>query len=163
MRLKLISAAAIGALAIAACAPTQTAYAPLGQGGVGYEDLRIEDNRWRVSFTGAADAQTGGAERLALRRAAELTLENGYDWFEVVDRQSHATGRGSSPVRVGGGVSQGFGSGGFRSSGVGLGIGFSPGQQQRSTVTMEIFARSGPIPQGQSNAYDARSILSNVI
>ena len=157
-------AAALSAGLLAACAGTPTTYGPAGSASnaVGYDELRIEDDRWRVTFTGGSDATTADAERLALRRAAELTLEAGYDWFEVAARRSEGSGSDRSPVRVGGSVGQTFGSGGFSGTSTGLGISFSPGRESRVAVTMEIVARRGERPD-RLDAYDARSILSNVI
>ena len=152
MRVLLLPAAALG-LGLAACAPTPTAYGPAAAigSGVGYEDLRIEDDRWRVTFTGGPSASRADVERLALRRAAELSLSNGYEWFTVVDRRFDQEGA-ASPVRVGGSVGTGFGSGGFRTSGVGVGISLSPGRERRTSVTLEIIAGSGPKPE---TAYEA--------
>lgn len=157
-------AAALSAGLLAACAGTPTTYGPAGAGAnaVGYDDLRIEDDRWRVTFIGGSDATAADAERLALRRAAELTLEAGYDWFEVAARRTEGERGRQSPVRVGGGVGQTFGSGGFRGTSTGLGISFSPGQESRAAVSLEIVARRGDRPD-RPDAYDARSILSNVI
>ena len=150
-RLLLLPSAAI-ALGLAACAPTPTAYGPAAaaSSGVGYDDLRIEEDRWRVTFTGGPSASRSDVERLALRRAAELTLANGYDWFTVVDRRYEQEGANRSPVRVGGSV--GVGSGGYRSSGVGVGISLSPGDERRAIVTLEIIAGAGPKPE---EAYEA--------
>lgn len=153
-------AASLGMLA--ACSPSQTVYGPAaGQPGraLGYDSLRIEQNRWRVTFTAGPDVTTAHAERLALRRAAELTLDSGYDWFELVDRRVETTGSGSSPVRVGGSVGTAVGSRGYRSSGVGLGVGISPGQERRTIVSLEIIARSGDASDA-ANAYDARSLIA---
>lgn len=150
--------------AAAACSPSQTVYGPaVGQPGraLGYDAMRIEQNRWRVTFTAGPDATTAQAERLALRRAAELTLENGYDWFQLVDRRVETAGSGSSPVRVGGSAGTTIGSGGYRASGVGLGIGISPGQERRTIVSIEIIARSGDASD-TANAYDARSLIAAV-
>jgi hypothetical protein len=111
MRLAL---AALAAATLAACASApSTVYAPASStaNGSGYEDIRIENDRWRVSFTGTADVSEVEVERLALRRAAELALTNGYDWFQVVDRRVGREGENRSPVRVGGSVGRSWGSG----------------------------------------------------
>ncbi len=159
----LISAVmAAGLLALAACASSQTVYGPAaGSAGqaIGYDSLRIEENRWRVTFTAGPDADTARAERLALRRAAELTLESGYDWFELVDRRVETRGSTSSPVRIGGSAGTTFGSGGYRASGVGIGVGISPGQERRTIVSLEIIARQGDASDA-ANAYDARSLIA---
>ena len=151
------------ALLAAGCAASPSAvYAPVSTtaNGSGYEDIRIETDRWRVTFTGAGRASDAEVERLALRRAGELALMNGYDWFEVVDRRVRQEGRERSPVRVGGTVGRSWGSGGFSGTGVGLGISLSPGQQARRTVSLEIIAGSGePRPE---RAYDAAAVASAV-
>lgn len=151
------------AASLAACAPTQTSYGPAGEGerAIGYDSLRIEDDRWRVSFTAGPDARASEVERLALRRAAEITLENGYDWFRIVDRDSSRSGRRDSPVGVSGSVGTAIGSGGYRSSGVGIGINLSPGQERRTTLTLEIIAGHGA--ERPERAYDARELLSGMM
>ncbi len=152
---------ALPALLLAACVATPTAYAPAGSGEIGYHDLQIEDDRFRVSFTGGPDVSFGRVEDLALRRAAEVTLDAGHDWFEIVGRDRDARGDRDSPVSVGGSVGQSFGSRGFRGSSVGLGITFSPGRVRQETVSLEIITRSGPAPDGL-DIYDARDVLANI-
>jgi len=156
MRL-LLAAFAAASLAACASAPS-TVYAPAAStaNGSGYEDIRIESDRWRVSFTGVGDASEAQVERLALRRAGEIALENGYSWFEVVDRRVGREGSDRSPVRVGGSVGRSWGSGGFSGTGVGIGVSLSPGEQARRTVSLEIIAGSGePRPE---QAYDAAAV-----
>lgn len=154
MKRRLAAASATLAIVLSACAPTPTVYGPaeVSRTGVGYEALRIEQDRWRVTFTGGPGASRAEVERLALRRAAELALANGYEWFDVVDRRFEQEGSNRSPVSVGGGVGAGIGSGGFRASGVGIGISLSPGDERRVIASLEIIAGSGPAPD---RAYDA--------
>ncbi|PWE17435.1 hypothetical protein DDZ18_07075 [Marinicauda salina] len=149
------------AVLLAACAATQTVYGPAAdtERAIGYSEQRIESDRWRVSFTAGPDASAATAERLALRRAAELTLESGNEWFEIVRRASDREGSGDSPVSVGGAVGGAVGSGGYSSSGVGLGVSFSPGRERRTTITLEIIAGSGEAP-ARPSVYDAREVLS---
>jgi hypothetical protein len=154
---------ALAAASLAACAGApSTVYAPASStaNGTGYEDIRIESDRWRVSFTGAGEASDAEVERLALRRAAELALTNGYDWFEVVDRRIGQEGQNRSPVSVGGSVGRSWGSGGFSGTGVGIGISFNPGQQVRRTVSLEIIAGSGETRPDR--AYDAITVAGGM-
>lgn len=148
-------------LALSACASAPTAYAPAGAGRVGYHETQIENDRYRVSFTGGADVSFSRVEDLALRRAAELTLENGQDWFEVIGRDRQSRGDRDGPVSVGASAGQSFGSGGFRGSSVGVGISISPGRERRSTVWLDILTGHGMIPAGP-NYYDARSVVENI-
>lgn len=77
------------ALAIGACA---TGYGPVyeradGPYDAGYYETRLDENRYRVQYrTEARDPRL--AEDWAFRRAAELTLDRGYDWFQVLSRSS---------------------------------------------------------------------------
>lgn len=146
---------------LAACA-SPSVYAPADSArDLGYREVRIENNRWRVSFTGGSDLPSPRVADLALRRAAELTLDNGYTWFRVVNDSRDQRGSGDGPVRGGVSVGQSFGSGGFRASGVGVGLSFSPGSERRETVTLEIQGGAGPRPR-QPNVYDSQDVLDNV-
>ncbi|QPQ54879.1 hypothetical protein IC614_11255 [Allosphingosinicella flava] len=75
------------ALALAACA-TATPYQPLGTSGAsgGYTSQRIEDNRYRVTFSGNQFTSRDRVENYLLYRAAELTLQQGFDGFTIVQR-----------------------------------------------------------------------------
>ncbi|WP_421858089.1 CC0125/CC1285 family lipoprotein [Oceanicaulis sp.] len=146
------------ALTLAACASSAgPVYGPSSaySNGVGYSDYRIENDRWRIRYTGARGQDEDDIERLALRRAGELAITNGYDWFTVVHRQVDTEGdENERPVRVGGSIGQTFGTGGFRGSSVGVGIAINPGAGKTETVlSLEIIAGRGePRPEG---AYDA--------
>jgi hypothetical protein len=74
---------------LTACA-TATPYQPLGAGNTsgGYASQRIEDNRYRVSFSGNRFTSRGRVENYLLYRAAELTAQNGYDGFTIVQRET---------------------------------------------------------------------------
>lgn len=156
MRLMLIS---LLGLALAACASAPPVYGPAAAhpSGIGFSQVRIEDDRWRVNYTASGPDARLEAERLVLRRAAELTVQNGFDWFEVVDRLTETEGSERSPVRVGGTVSRGWGSRGWSGTGVGIGVSVSPGQGRSAVATIEIIAgRGAPIPE---RAYDAAAML----
>ena len=90
---KLIIAAA-SALALAACA-TPTAYAPEGYGGQrgGYAEQRLQEDRWAVSFSGNSLTTRDMVEMALLHRAAELTVQSGFDWFLTDFRATDADTR----------------------------------------------------------------------
>jgi hypothetical protein len=78
--------AAAATLALSACA-TATPYAPAGYGSrYGYAEQRIDADRFRVSFSGNSVTSRDQVEMALLLRAAEVTAENGYDWFATVNR-----------------------------------------------------------------------------
>lgn len=82
--LRVLGAAAL-VLAVAACA-SPTPYTRADGTGYGFSEAAIEPNRYRVAFAGNSLTDLEAVEDGMLYRAAELTLELGYDWFRVVNR-----------------------------------------------------------------------------
>ncbi len=85
----LVAVLAAGA-ALSGCM-TATPYQPatgVGQSRVGYWDEQIESNRFRVSFAGNSLTARETVERYLLYRAAELTLQQGGDYFVLSDRDT---------------------------------------------------------------------------
>lgn len=71
---------------LAACA-TATPYQPaVADGGDGYVERQIEQNRYSVSFSGNIVTERETVETYLLYRAAELTIAKGYDYFIVANR-----------------------------------------------------------------------------
>jgi len=84
-----VAFAASIALLTGGCAGTSTPYQPLSSANRvsgGYTDLRLSEDRYRVSFAGNSLTSREKVESYLLFRAAELTLEQGRDWFEIEDR-----------------------------------------------------------------------------
>ena len=78
MDLRLI-AGLLATAVLAACA-TATPYQPATD-GYGYAEQRIENNRFRIVFNGNSETPRQTVETYLLYRAAELTLQSGYDYF----------------------------------------------------------------------------------
>ena len=155
--MKRICISTLLALALAACSTAPTVYGPAAtSSAVGYRQTKIEDDRFRVSFRANPDLKAPQVEDMALRRSAEIALENGREWFLVVNRFTDLVG-GTS----GGGTSVGVGgSSGSYGSSVGVGIGFDlTPDSRRYESTLEILLGSGAKP-ASPDAYDARAILS---
>ncbi len=150
MRLMLKTAACAAVLALGACAGG-TAYvaADGGPRAMGFSDYRIETGRYRVTFQGGPGAPPEQVSDLALRRAAEVSLRDGYDWFRIVDRMGERDGSGGG-TRLG----VGGGSGGY-GGGVGVGASFDLSGGPRYRQTLEILAGRGARP---AEAYDAREV-----
>ena len=86
----LIMGAATSLLLLAACA-TSAPYAPQQvRGGAGYTDQQLAANRYRVTFTGNASTSRAMVEDALLRRAAEVTLQAGYNNFMFDTRNTEA-------------------------------------------------------------------------
>jgi hypothetical protein len=123
---------------------------------MGWRATRIETDRYRVSFRANPDLKGPQVEDLALRRAAEITLQDGYEWFRVVTRNTELVGgrpNGGTSVGVGGSTGS-FGSG----LGVGVGFDLSPDTRKYETV-MEILLGRGAKP-ADIDAYEARAVLA---
>jgi hypothetical protein len=85
-----IAAVAAAALTLASCM-TATPYQPaVGTGSyrTGYSDQQIEANRFQVSFAGNTLTSRETVERYLLYRAAELTVQRGFDHFIMVNRDT---------------------------------------------------------------------------
>lgn len=93
----LVLAAAAGLLA--ACA-TPTPYQPATD-SYGFEEQRIESNRMRLTFRGNSLTDRETVETYLLYRAAELTLESGFDYFIVANRETeeHSRLQSTGPIR----------------------------------------------------------------
>lgn len=152
------------ALALAACATSPPSYSPAASPtSAGYSETQIESNRYFVTFRAPAGASAELLQDYALLRAAELTQQNGRDWFWV-DRRTvdDSRGRSSGPsigVGVGGG-SYGSHSG----ASVGVGMSFPLGGQsgpRATSTTLEIRFGEGAKPD-QPNAYNASETAANL-
>lgn len=99
---KALAAAAIAtASLLAACQSGPTPYQPGASNSSdrGYSESKIENDRYRISFKGNSMTDRETVENYLLYRAAELTLQNGFDVFTVVNRD---TDRDSTIRREGG-------------------------------------------------------------
>jgi hypothetical protein len=147
------------ALSLAAC-ETPTVFAPAAhEGGVGYTESRIQDDRYRVTFHGGSNAGRDRVHDLVLLRAAQLTLSSGYDWFEVVAGYGEAEPYHGPTLSVGGGTSN-YGWHGGSSFGAGV-EGIPLGGGPTMTETVEIAMAKGAPPR-QPNAYDAHQIVRSI-
>lgn len=157
MRITVLALAGV----LAACA-TPTAYQRAdGPSDAGYSSMRIEDDRYRVSFRGGRAAGEQEVRDYALLRAAELTLEQGHDWFLVTDRSAEIAPEPSGPrFSIGLG---GANYGGSTGVGGGLGVSFGGGDRRGGGLVsnLEIVMGDGPAPE-DVNAYEARAVAASL-
>ncbi|HEV2365912.1 MAG TPA: hypothetical protein VGS12_17110 [Caulobacteraceae bacterium] len=154
----LVAAALASMLLLAAC-ETPTYFQPAANsGGVGYKEMRLEPDRWRVTFQGGGGAPAAQVADYALLRAAQITLRDGDDWFMVTERWGAETGGSGGSVSIGGGGAS-FG----EHSGVGLGVGtsFPLGGGPALTESLEFVEGKGAKPAGPAY-YDARGVESEI-
>ena len=84
------AAIALPLLVLAAC-QTGPAYRPRGPGEtVGYTDQQITANRYRVTFSGSSGSRREQVEEFLMRRAAEVAVGAGYDYFTFDERDTDA-------------------------------------------------------------------------
>jgi hypothetical protein len=92
MKRVLMTVLAAAALAggLTAC-ETATPYQQLNTSNAsagGYRDVRLDGSNWRVTFSGNSVTSRETVERYLLYRAAELTVNQGYDWFQEVQKDT---------------------------------------------------------------------------
>lgn len=185
-RKAMVAALAASTLMVAGCA-TETTYRPAtGQGfnRTGYSDRQIEPGRFLVSFAGNSVTSRDTVERYLFFRAAELTLQNGYDYFVMANRDTDLQSRTYSTPGIGGGWGYGgfggywgpswryYGRGfGWRTWDPWFGGGFGGGPWgndfdirtiDRYEATAEIVMRKGPIPRDNLRAFDARAVVNSI-
>jgi hypothetical protein len=56
------------------------------EAGEGYSEERLASTRWRISFAGSTVESQSAVEAQLLRRAAELTVQSGHQWFVADDQ-----------------------------------------------------------------------------
>jgi hypothetical protein len=184
-RKALVAAMTASTLMVAGCA-TETTYRPAtGQGfaRTGYSDRQIEPNRYLVTFSGNSVTSRDTVERYLFFRAAELTLQAGYDYFVMANRDTDRQTETYTTPGIGGG----FGYGGFggywgpswryRGRGFGWrsydpwfgggfggpwGNDFDVRTIDRFEATAEIVMRKGPIPRDNLRAFNAKAVVDSI-
>lgn len=151
---------ALATTALAACASLAPYGPQTSLNGQGFSEQRLEADRFRVTYRGVG-APAPVAD-LALRRAAELTMQQGYDWFEVTQRW--IDGRPDSAGGLRPSVSVGASSGrygGYSASGVGVGVGLNFSGPEPTSTTLEVLMGRGSRPD-RPDAYDARAVADSL-
>ena len=166
-------------LAVAGCA-TETAYRPATGSGferAGYSDRMIEPNRFMVSFAGNSYTSRDTVERYLLYRSAELTVQQGYDYFILSDRNTDRRTRTyATPSFAGGPYGYGYWGPSWRYRGRGFGWRtwdpfwgdpFWDRSVDINTVdkyeaSAEIVLGHGPKPANNVRAFDAREVMRNL-
>lgn len=176
MKTQSLIVVAAAALTLGACA-TSTAYAPAGYNGQrgGYAEQRLESDRYRVSFAGNSVTSREQVEMSLLLRAAELTVDNGFDWFSTANRSTDRDTRfqtvpdpfysGYRPYSAFWGPSWRYYRRGYWSPWNDPFWGrndFDVRQIDRYEATAEIVMGRGPKPAGDPNAFDAREVIANI-
>jgi len=182
-RIVALAAALAGSAALAGCM-TATPYQPATSASrAGYWDEQIESDRFRVSFSGNSLTARETVERYLLYRAAELTVQRGFDHFVLVTRDTETrTDTYRSPGPYGGGF-YGGGPWGYWSPSWRFYRGSRWGWRsydpfwddpfwrdrdwdyrtvRQYEATAEIVTGRGPKPSTNVRAFDAREVLDRL-
>jgi len=152
------------ALALTACATGPSAYGPSDGRSLGFENTKIEQDRFRIAYTGRTEAE---ARDFVLLRAAEIALAEGYTHFKVLGGNTSGNG-GRAPVssQIGVGIGSGGwgrrGGGTFSNVNLGVGVGDVARALEGSKVTESIEVRLLSVGGNGPDIYDAKSVTNNI-
>lgn len=72
-------------------------YRPAKNGSVGYSEQKITDDRYRVQFKTYSKSVADAAD-FALLRSAQLTQQQGFDWFVVTSKETFVESQKLQPA-----------------------------------------------------------------
>jgi hypothetical protein len=151
-------------LLVAACAHP-TPYKPAETaGGDGYTTQQIESNRFRISFKGNSLTTRQTVDTYMLYRAAEVTLQAGFDYFVIANKD---VDKNTAYENYGDELAWGWGGGwGWRHGGFRGGPGWGGFDYTRPIPSYDAIADilcfKGPKPAANPNAFDAREVLNAI-
>lgn len=141
----------------------ETPYQPGDGGRYGYSEQQIEENRYRITFAGNPSTPRDTVQNYLLYRAAELTVQRGYDHFTIVDRDVERSTRYYSH-----GYANDFDSYRFPSR-RGLRRFYRPSYYSSNAYPVSEYASiadvvmaEGDKPEGEAKAYDALDVLQRL-
>ncbi len=143
---------------LTACA-SHTYYKPSdgeSSSSYGYRDQKLEETKYRVSFIGRNSTQRETTELYLLYRAAEIAVQNGYEYFVMAHQETEPKQQQQTSSFFGG---MGFGRGG---TGLGLGYGVpaaNTASNYQSVAFITLYKTKPPEPQV---SYNAKEVIANL-
>lgn len=168
--LRTAALALVAGLALAACTTTTTPYQPAAQGGgFGFSEQKIEEGRYRITFRGNSSTTREQVENSLLYRAAELTLQSGFDHFILLESDTEAKKSYSSTPSPAFYGRYGYGPYccyGFPYYAYGWGWGYPYDSYTREITRYSAVAyvsmHKGAKPADNPQAFDARQVIENL-
>ena len=157
---------AVSALVLAACGGSTAMYQPASaSSGSGYISAPAGNDRYTVKYTGGKGMAASQVAEFALLRAAELTLENGDEWFAILSSTTEEVAAGQAndlqaragPNLSGGNVSAGGGSG---ETAAGPGVGDAAPQ---TGPNLGGFGGGGDVPYQVLERWNAPIVTQTVL
>lgn len=145
---------------LSACATGPTAFGPsTSDSRMGFQNTQIENDRFRVQYTARSDKD---AHNYALLRAAQITLEQNFTHFKIIN--GGVTDNGPrSPVSTSIGIGTGRYYGRSHSNlGVGINVLDLARAFQGDKVTRSIEVRLLNASESGPDIYDAQNIVSTI-
>jgi hypothetical protein len=140
MRIILLATAAA---LLAGCA-SQAGYQARGESSrYGYAEVQVEPSRMLISYRGDSLTSRETVEMYLLYRAAETTLEHGYDYFVVAGHDANEQSR-------------------FEQTSVRPRFGSSYREISNHNAAIDIVMGRGERPATLANAYDARAVRDSL-
>ncbi|MFQ3220886.1 MAG: hypothetical protein ACI8R9_001501 [Paraglaciecola sp.] len=153
---------------LAGCA-SQPEYRHAKNGGQGYSEQKVTDDRYRIQFK-SRKSDVAKTTNYALLRAAELTQQQGYDWFVIISRETFVE---SEKVNSGSSIGASHQREMVRdctlltcqtrsrpSSEVSMGINLGRDTKNQVHAILEIRLGKGTRPETES--YNAQEVLQNL-
>lgn len=159
-------------LALGACASAPKYEAASDIDDYGYYSTKLEEDRYRIQFNGRRSTSLATTRDYALLRAADLTLQEGYDWFQIVDRESETTHSVANRPYSGFRYERAY----WVESNCGL-LGCTQSVRPTMFTTMEVASSStrssvshtieivmgkGPVPRTTGSYYEASAVVKNL-
>ena len=177
-RIAALALALAGSAALGGCM-TATPYQPAtGYSQTGYSDQQIEADRFQVSFRGNSLTSRETVERYLLFRAAELTIQRGFDHFILVSKDTETQSTTFRSPDIGGPGPWGYWNpywrfyrprfGGWRSWDPFYDDPFWRDRDwdyrtvNRYEAMAEIVVGKGPKPSTNVRAFDAREVIDRL-
>lgn len=143
---------------VACTAPTP--YQPATD-GFGYAEQQLEEDRYRITFTGNADTPREAVQNYLLFRAAEVTLESGHDYFTVAERSLDRSTRYFGTVDPLYSRGYLYRRDPFAYGALGSGT-YTAHEINSYAASADIVVFEGEKSPGDVNAYDARSVIEQL-
>ena len=144
-------------LLLAGCSSSPKAFGPAYNSDFGYRNTQIQNDRFRVSYT---SRDLHKSRDFALLRAAQITQNEGYSHFQIINGETYDNG----PNAIGTHLGIGLGGGRYNRSGINLGVHDVARtlEGQKVTETIEVILLSSA-PANDPNVFSAQSIIKNIV